>query len=110
MRSIRKPASPLAIQNIDTGGMHARTFTLDAQSGILIAANQNAVTKRHNGTDTRVPASLAVFRIGTDGKLSFVRKYDIETGQGRSLMWAGSRFVAVGIGIGDWGLVAEMER
>ncbi len=85
----QKTGEPTRVQNIDSGGMHARTFTLDAQSGLLIAANQNAVTKRHNGTDTLVPASLAVFRIGADGRLSFVRKYDIETGRGRSLMWAG---------------------
>jgi 6-phosphogluconolactonase len=52
-------------------------------------ANQNAVTQREGGVKTRVSASLAVFRIGHDGKLTFVRKYDIETGQGRSLMWAG---------------------
>jgi 6-phosphogluconolactonase (cycloisomerase 2 family) len=81
-----KTGEPTRIQNIDSGGMHARTFTLDGASGMLIAANQNAVTKADG---TRVPASLAVFRIGEDGRLTFVRKYDIETGNGRTLMWAG---------------------
>ncbi len=82
----QKTGEPTRIQNIDSGGMHARTFTLDAVSQLLVAANQNAVTKPDG---TRVPASLAVFRIGSDGKLMFLRKYDIETGGGRSLMWAG---------------------
>jgi 6-phosphogluconolactonase len=77
---------PTRIQNVDSGGMHARTFTLDAGSALLVAANQNVVTKADG---TRVPASLAVFRIGGDGKLSLLRKHDVETGQGRSLMWAG---------------------
>ena len=81
-----KTGEPMRIQNIDSGGMHARTFTPDAESTLLVAANQNAVT-RPDGT--RVPASLAVFRIAENGKLSFLRKYDVETGQGGSLMWAG---------------------
>jgi 6-phosphogluconolactonase (cycloisomerase 2 family) len=82
----QKTGEPTRIQNIDSGGMHARTFSLDGDAAILIAANQNAVTKADG---TRVPASLAMFRIGADGKLTFVRKYDVETGNGRSLMWAG---------------------
>ena len=82
----QKTGEPSRIQNVDSGGMHARTFALDAASALLVAANQNAVTKPDGA---RTPASLAVFRVGDDGKLSFVRKYDVDTGQGRSLMWAG---------------------
>ncbi len=82
----QKTGEPVRIQNIDSGGMHARTFTLDAVSALLVAANQNSVTKTDG---SRVPASLAVFRIADDGRLSFLRKYDVETGQGGSLMWAG---------------------
>jgi hypothetical protein len=77
---------PVRIQNADTRGMHARTFTLDAVSGLLVAANQNAVAKPDG---TLVPASLAVFRMADNGKLEFLRKYDVQTGQGSSLMWAG---------------------
>jgi 6-phosphogluconolactonase len=85
----QKTGEPTRIQNIDSGGMHARTFTLDDRGAVLVAANQNAVTVRQGENETRVPASLAIFRIGDDGKLTFARKYDIETSQGRSLMWAG---------------------
>jgi 6-phosphogluconolactonase len=82
----QKTGEPSRIQNIDSGGMHARTFTLDAVSSLLVAANQNAMTKPDG---THVPASLAVFRMADDGKLTIVRKYDVDTGQGRSLMWVG---------------------
>ena len=81
-----KSGEPTRIQNADTHGMHARTFTLDAASALLVAANQNAVMKADG---TRVPASLAVFRVAGSGKLEFLRKYDVDTGQGASLMWAG---------------------
>lgn len=77
---------PVRIQNVDSGGMHARTFTLDAVSALLVAANQNAVTKADGA---RVPASLAVFRVADTGTLERLQKYDVESGQGRSLMWAG---------------------
>jgi 6-phosphogluconolactonase (cycloisomerase 2 family) len=82
----QKTGEPVRIQNVDSGGMHARTFTLDPVSALLVAANQNAVTEPDG---SRVPASLAVFRIADDGKLAFLRKYDVATGQGGSLMWAG---------------------
>jgi 6-phosphogluconolactonase len=35
------------------------------------------------------PACLSVFRVGNDGMLDFVRKYDIETSGARSLFWTG---------------------
>jgi 6-phosphogluconolactonase len=82
----QKTGEPVRIQNIDSGGMHARTFTLDSVSALLVAANQSAVTKADG---SRVPASLTVFRVAGDGKLEFLQKYDVETGQGGSLMWAG---------------------
>jgi 6-phosphogluconolactonase len=35
-----------------------------------------------------VPACLSVFRIGEDGRLDFVRKYDVETGD-KQMFWMG---------------------
>jgi hypothetical protein len=69
--------------------VHARTFAIDEAGRLLVAANQNAVTVRQGTTDTQVPSNLAVFRMGTDGKIEFVRKYDMAPGQGGSLMWVG---------------------
>ena len=84
-----KTGEPTRIQNVDTRGMHPRTFTLDEGARLLVAANQYAAVKREGSKDTRVAASLAMFRIGDDGRLSFVRKYDVVTDQARSLMWVG---------------------
>jgi len=78
----QKTGEPVRIQNIDSGGMHARTFTIDSVSELLVAANMNAVTKPDG---TGVHASLGVFRMADNGKLSFLRKYDLE----RGVMWAG---------------------
>jgi 6-phosphogluconolactonase (cycloisomerase 2 family) len=78
----QKTGEPARIQNIDSGGMHARTFTMDALSELLVAANMNAVTKPDG---IAVPASLAVFRMASNGTLSLLRKYDME----RGVMWAG---------------------
>jgi 6-phosphogluconolactonase len=36
-----------------------------------------------------VPANLAMFRIRGDGKLEFIRKYDVETAGARTLFWRG---------------------
>jgi hypothetical protein len=33
-------------------------------------------------------AGLMVYRLGTDGKLTFVRKYDVDTGKGQQF-WSG---------------------
>ena len=59
---------------------------------ILVAANQNAVTKAE-GTETRVPASLAVFRIGNDGKLSFRAEIRRRDRAGEKSDVGGIRFV-----------------
>ncbi|HVY92190.1 MAG TPA: beta-propeller fold lactonase family protein [Bryobacteraceae bacterium] len=77
-----KTGEPMLIQSIETRGYEPRTFTLDAAGRTLIVANQNS----KSGT----PASLAVFSIREDGKLEYRRKYDVETGAGRSLFWAGA--------------------
>jgi hypothetical protein len=36
-----------------------------------------------------IPAALSVFRVGQDGKLTFVRKYDINTGTNLTQWWSG---------------------
>jgi 6-phosphogluconolactonase (cycloisomerase 2 family) len=76
---------PTLIQTADTHGFVPRTLTFDKTGKILIAANQSAVNVRNaDGTITRIPTSLAVFRIRNDGTLEYVRKYDNTGGT-----WAG---------------------
>ncbi len=67
---------------------HARAH-VHARRGFSAAGGGQSECGDESRTAPRVPASLAVFRIADDGKLSFLRKYDVETGQGSSLMWAG---------------------
>lgn len=87
--SINQQNGELAlIQSIDTQGFEARTFTLDSGGKFLAVGNQLARTTQDSaGRAATVPASIALFRIHEDGRLEFVRKYDVETGGSRSLFW-----------------------
>jgi 6-phosphogluconolactonase len=83
---------PTLIQTLDTRGYHPRTFALDETGRILVVGNQSPLVVRDGGGTTRlVPASLAVFRVAADGKLTFARKYDVDTDPdaGRLLFWTG---------------------
>ena len=79
---------PTLIQNADTRGIHARTFALDPSGKILVAANMMHLPVRDERGVSTVPASLAVFRVRDDGKLDFVRKYDVDVG-GSTMFWMG---------------------
>lgn len=79
---------PMLIQNADTQGIHARTFALDPSGRILVAANMMPLSVREAQGVRTVPASLAVFRVRDDGRLDFVRKYDIDAG-GSTMFWMG---------------------
>ena len=76
------------IQNADTRGIHARTFHIDPSGRMLVAANLMPLMVRGNAGVQMIPASLSVFRIGGDGKLEFVRKYDVDVGNA-TLFWMG---------------------
>jgi len=79
---------PTRIQNADTHGAEPRTFALDPSARILVAGNQTAVYAGSGANAKVTPASLALFRIRGDGKLEYVRKYDVDTKEG-SVFWMG---------------------
>jgi 6-phosphogluconolactonase len=79
---------PVPIQHIDTHGIHCRTFHIDPSGRMLVAAHIMALLVRDGGEIRTVPACLSVFRIGGDGKLGFVRKYDLDVG-GKTMFWMG---------------------
>ena len=79
---------PTLIQNADTRGIHTRTFALDPSGRILVAANMMELPVRDAKGVRTVPASLAVFRVRDDGKLDFVRKYDVAVGS-KNIFWMG---------------------
>jgi 6-phosphogluconolactonase (cycloisomerase 2 family) len=85
----QKTGEPSLIQNVDTHGVHPRTFAIDPSGRILVVANMQQVLVRDKEDVRPLAATLSVFRIGNDGKLEFVRKYDQDTSGGRNLFWAG---------------------
>ena len=81
----QKTGEPTLIQNMDTQGIHPRTFALDPTSRMLVAAHTNSLPAKDG---TVIPASLSTFRIGADGKLAFEHKYDIAL-NGSQQFWMG---------------------
>ncbi|HXJ01550.1 MAG TPA: beta-propeller fold lactonase family protein [Micropepsaceae bacterium] len=79
---------PTLIQNIDGHGIQLRTFGIDPTGRLLIAASIQPMLIRNGDKMENLSAGLTVYRIGTDGKLSFVRKYDIDTAKGTQF-WSG---------------------
>ncbi len=80
-----RTGEPTLIQHAQTRGLHPRTFALDAGGRMLVAANK-APVPMNDGTIT--PASLDIFRVGADGRLNYVRQYEVDTGGG-PLWWMG---------------------
>ena len=84
----QRTGEPTLIQNMDSYGFHPRTFALDPSGRMMVAAN---ITPRlvRDGEQVRTqPATLAAFQVGEDGKLTFARAYDVETG-GKTQSWSG---------------------
>jgi 6-phosphogluconolactonase len=79
---------PTPIQHIETQKIHPRTFHIDPSGRMLVAQHNLPVNVRDGDAVKTLPAGLSVFRIGDDGKLTFVRKYDIEVGD-KTMFWMG---------------------
>jgi 6-phosphogluconolactonase len=87
----QETGEPTLIQTADTRGFHPRTFAIDSSGRVLVAGNLTPLAVRDEHGVHTVPAGLSVFTIGSDGTLSFARKYDVEANPaaGRSLFWMG---------------------
>jgi 6-phosphogluconolactonase (cycloisomerase 2 family) len=79
---------PVLVQAIDTRGYHPRTFSIDPTGRMLVVANLMAMPVRDGDGDRVQPATLSAYAIGGDGRLTFVRSYDIET-NGLTQWWSG---------------------
>jgi 6-phosphogluconolactonase len=55
---------------------------------MLVAQHNLPVDVRDGDAIRTIPGGLSVFRVGDDGKLTFVRKYDIDVG-GKTMFWMG---------------------
>jgi 6-phosphogluconolactonase len=89
------PASgePTLIQNEDVRGIHPRTFALDPTGRMLVAANIQPMLVREGTTVKTVPANLATYHVGADGRLEFAHNYEVDTGNAMQF-WSG--MVALG--------------
>jgi len=79
---------PTPIQHIETQKIHPRTFHIDPSGRLLVAEHNLPVNVRDGDTIKTLPAGLSVFRMGEDGRLTFVRKYDIDVGD-KTMFWMG---------------------
>jgi len=72
---------PTLIQNVDARTNHLRTFGIDPSGRMLVAASIAPIAVREGDGIGTLAAARVVYRIGSDGKLDFVRKYDVDTGK-----------------------------
>jgi 6-phosphogluconolactonase (cycloisomerase 2 family) len=84
----QETGEPTPIDHAETHGIHCRTFHIDPSGRLLVAAHIRPLLVKEGATVRQVPACLSVFRLGQDGKLDFVRKYDIDVGNA-TMFWMG---------------------
>lgn len=84
----QKTGEPTLIQHADPQTLHVRTFALDPSARLMVTASINTVPVRDGDNIKQVPATMSVFRVGDDGKLAFVRKYDVPV-DSKSQFWMG---------------------
>ena len=84
------PASgePTLLQNADARTNHLRTFTIDPSGRMLVAASIHPMLVREESGIATLPAARVVYHINDDGRLSFVRKYEVDTGKSLQF-WSG---------------------
>jgi 6-phosphogluconolactonase len=84
-----KTAEPTLIQNADAHANQLRTFGIDPSGRMLVAASTASIPVREGDRVTTLSAGLTVYRIGSDGRLDFVRKYDLPATPKNQQFWTG---------------------
>ena len=84
----QQSGEPTLIQTVEGHGIHLRTFGIDPGGRLLVAASIRPILVRDGNAIRTLTAGLMVYRIGEDGRLTFVRKYDVDTGAGQQF-WSG---------------------
>ena len=79
---------PMRIQSVDPLTHHVRTIGIHPGGKLLVAASIRDMNVKAGNTVRTAPCGMTVFRIGDDGKLELVRKYDVEL-NGKLQWWAG---------------------
>jgi 6-phosphogluconolactonase len=84
----QQSGEPTLIQTIEGHGIHLRNFGIDPSGRLLVASSIRPLPVREGNEIKTLTAGLMVYRVGTDGKLAFVRKYDVDTAKGQQF-WSG---------------------
>ena len=84
----QQSGEPTLIQTVDGHGIHLRTFGIDPGGRLLVAASIRPILVRDGNATRTLTAGLMVYRVGDDGRLTFVRKYDVDTAKGQQF-WSG---------------------
>jgi 6-phosphogluconolactonase len=79
---------PTLVQSEDVRGIYPRTFALDPGAQMLAVTNMEPKLVRDGAGLKTVPANIATFRVGADGKLTFAHSIEVET-HGQSQFWSG---------------------
>jgi 6-phosphogluconolactonase len=79
---------PTLIQNADAHAIELRTFGIEPSGRMLVAASIRPLPFRDAGGMRTVPPRQSVYAIGSDGRLTFKRHYDIDTGSVQQF-WSG---------------------
>ena len=75
---------PTLIQNEDVRGIYPRTFALDPSGRMLVVTNIEPMLVRDGAGLKTVPANIATYHVGPDGRLGFAHSYEVDTGDARS--------------------------
>ncbi len=84
----QETGEPSLMENVDTRGFTPRTFSIDPSGRMLVVGNQTPIQVRDGEKVHTVPPNLAVFRIQVDGRLTFLRVYDLAIDR-KPLWWMG---------------------
>ena len=74
------------IQLADPLGFYIRCFGMDPGGRILVTAALNDMNVLEGGAVRYFPRTIAIFRVGSDGRLTLAKKHEVDTG-GKKQWW-----------------------
>lgn len=80
--------APTLVEHVSSRGIVPRTIAVDPTGRMLIVANATSLAVKSGSSVETVPANVSIFRIGDDGKLTYVGKREIDSTSG-PLFWMG---------------------
>ena len=86
--STGRPASPRSSRMSTHKASRRARSRSTPPAALLVVGNQNSVSVSEGGSTKLVPANLAVFRVGSNGTLTFVQRYDVAVAR-KPLWWMG---------------------